>query len=101
MATCLVTGGAGFIGSHLVEALVRLGHAVRVLDNFSTGDAANLAAIRDRIEVLNADLTDLDAVRQASRGIDWVFHQGALASVPRSVENPLASEDAMPEKLKT
>jgi UDP-glucose 4-epimerase len=94
MATCLVTGGAGFIGSHLVEALVRLGHAVRVLDNFSTGDAANLAAIRDRIEVLNADLTDLDAVRQASRGIDWVFHQGALASVPRSVENPLATHRA-------
>jgi UDP-glucose 4-epimerase len=91
MAKCLVTGGAGFIGSHLVEALVEQGHAVRVLDNFSTGSRENLAAVRPRIEVMEADLTDLDAVRAAVRGVEVVFHQGALASVPRSVADPLAT----------
>jgi UDP-glucose 4-epimerase len=91
MAECLVTGGAGFIGSHLVEALLAQGHAVRVLDNFSTGSRENLAAVRDRIEVIEADLIDLDAVRAAAQDVEVVFHQGALASVPRSVANPLAT----------
>jgi UDP-glucose 4-epimerase len=91
MAKCLVTGGAGFIGSHLVEALVEQGHAVRVLDNFSTGSRENLTAVRPRIELIEADLTDLDAVRAAVRGMEVVFHQGALASVPRSVADPLAT----------
>jgi UDP-glucose 4-epimerase len=94
MAECLVTGGAGFIGSHLVEALVERGHAVRVLDNFSTGSAENLAGVRDRIELIEADLTDLDAVRAAARDVELVFHQGALASVPRSVADPLATHQA-------
>src|SRR5262245_3915836 len=91
MAECLVTGGAGFIGSHLVEALLARGHTVRVLDDFSTGSRENLAAVRDRSELNEADLTDLAAVRLATRGVEVVFHQGALASVPRSVANPLAT----------
>ncbi len=90
----LVTGGAGFIGSHLVEALLASGHAVRVLDNFSTGDPANLAAVRDRVEVIEADVTDPDAVRYAARDVDVIFHQAALASVPRSVKDPLATHHA-------
>ena len=94
MTVCLVTGGAGFIGSHLVEALVAAGHLVRVLDNFSTGSAANLAGVLDRAEVIDGDVTDVDAVRQATRGTEVVFHQAALASVPRSVADPLATHAA-------
>jgi UDP-glucose 4-epimerase len=88
---CLVTGGAGFIGSHLVEALVAQGRRVRVLDNFSTGMVANLAAIRPAPEVINGDLTDPAAVDRAAEGADVIFHLGALASVLRSVEAPLES----------
>ncbi len=91
MAECLVTGGAGFIGSHLVEALVARGHAVRVLDNFSTGRVANLANVREQIQLIEGDLTDRDVVREATRGVELVFHQAALASVPRSVADPLAT----------
>jgi UDP-glucose 4-epimerase len=94
MATCLVTGGAGFIGSHLAEALVREGHRVRVLDNLSTGDLANLAAVRDDVEFVRGDLADLEAVRQATRGAEVVFHQAALPSVPRSVADPLGTHAA-------
>jgi UDP-glucose 4-epimerase len=94
MATYLVTGGAGFIGSHLVEALLARGHAVRVLDNFSTGRRANLAHLRECIDLRIGDLTDLEAVRAAARGVDLVFHQGALASVPRSVADPAATHQA-------
>jgi UDP-glucose 4-epimerase len=94
MATCLVTGGAGFIGSHLVDALLARGHAVRVLDNFSTGRRANLAPVRERIDLRVGDLTDLDAVRAAARGVELVYHQGALASVPRSVADPGATHQA-------
>src|SRR5437763_333838 len=94
MAVCLVTGGAGFIGSHLVEALVERGHRVRVLDNFSTGDRANLDAVAARVELLDGDITDLETVRKATRGAELVFHQAALASVPRSVANPLATHKA-------
>src|SRR5437870_5700318 len=67
MAECLVTGGAGFIGSHLAEALVARGHAVRVLDNFSTGNVANLASVREHIQLIEGDLTDLRVVREATR----------------------------------
>jgi UDP-glucose 4-epimerase len=91
MSVCLVTGGAGFIGSHLVEALVARGHEVRVLDNLSTGDRANLDAVADRIDFLPGDITDLSAVRDAVRGVEVVYHQAALASVPRSVADPLAT----------
>jgi UDP-glucose 4-epimerase len=94
MAVCLVTGGAGFIGSHLTDALVAGGHAVRVLDNFSTGHRDNLAPVRDRIELLEGDVTDPAAVRSAARGVEIVFHQAALASVPRSVADPLATHAA-------
>jgi UDP-glucose 4-epimerase len=94
VAICLVTGGAGFIGSHLAEALVGEGHTVRVLDNFSTGSRDNLAALRDRAEVLEGDVTDPAAVRAAARGAEVIFHQAALASVPRSVADPLATHHA-------
>src|SRR5262245_17204406 len=94
MATYLVTGGAGFIGSHLVEALVGRGELVRVLDNFSTGDRRNLDAVLDEIELVEGDVTDPETVRHAMRGVEVVFHQAALASVPRSVANPLATHRA-------
>jgi UDP-glucose 4-epimerase len=85
----LVTGGAGFIGSHLVAALVERGEKVRVLDNLSTGKLANLAPWRDQIEFIEADLIDPAAVEQAVQGVDCVFHQAALASVPLSLKAPL------------
>jgi UDP-glucose 4-epimerase len=94
MATCLVTGGAGFIGSHLVEALLEQGWRVRVLDNFSTGDRANLDGVLQRIDLVEGDITELETVRAATRGCEVVFHQAALASVPRSVANPLATHRA-------
>ncbi|GIW43729.1 MAG: epimerase [Candidatus Binatia bacterium] len=88
----LVTGGAGFIGSNIVHALVGRGEKVRVLDNFSTGSWSNLEAVRDRIEVLEGDLRDSDAVRAALRGVRFVSHQAALRSVPRSVDDPLSTD---------
>jgi UDP-N-acetylglucosamine/UDP-N-acetyl-alpha-D-glucosaminouronate 4-epimerase len=94
MTLCLVTGGAGFIGSHLVEALVARGHPVRVFDNFSTGDPDNLTGVRSQIEVIEGDLTDPEGVRRAVRDVEVVFHQAALASVPRSVADPLATHAA-------
>jgi UDP-glucose 4-epimerase len=94
MSNCLVTGGAGFIGSHLVEALVEQGHRVRVLDNLSTGDRGNLDGVIDRVELIEGDITDLETVRRATRDCEVVFHQAALASVPRSVANPLATHRA-------
>lgn len=94
MAHYLVTGGAGFIGSNLVGALLEQGHTVRVLDNFSTGKWENLASYGDRVEVIEGDLTDLDDVRRAMSGVDVVLHQGALASVPRSIEDPIGSNEA-------
>jgi UDP-glucose 4-epimerase len=94
MAICLVTGGAGFIGSHLVETLLGAGHTVRVLDNFSTGSRDNLAAVRDRIEIIPGDITDQETVHIAMREIEIVFHQAALASVPRSIADPMATHTA-------
>ena len=91
MALCLVTGGGGFIGSHLVEALLRAGHAVRVLDNFSTGSRDNLAGVADRIELIEGDICELEVVRAACQGVELVFHEAALASVPRSVADPLST----------
>jgi nucleoside-diphosphate-sugar epimerase len=87
----LVTGGAGFIGSHLVERLLAEGHRVRVLDNFSTGSRANLEFARGhrRLEVIRGDLRNLVAVERAVRGVSMVFHQAAMRSVPRSVADPL------------
>jgi UDP-glucose 4-epimerase len=87
----LVTGGAGFIGSHIVDALVRAGRRVRVFDNFSSGTPANLAASREQVELFEGDLRDRDAVRRAVEGVAVVLHQGALPSVQRSIEDPLTS----------
>lgn len=86
--TVLVTGGAGFIGSHLVEALLDSGSRVRVLDDFSTGRETNLAAVRDRIELLRGDLRDHELCRRSVEGVGLVFHQAALGSVPRSLARP-------------
>jgi UDP-glucose 4-epimerase len=94
MAICLVTGGAGFIGSHLVDALLQRGHTVRVLDNFSTGDPANLENAREQARVIDGDITDLTTVQAAMQGVEVVFHQAALASVPRSIADPLATHQA-------
>ncbi len=93
MATYLVTGGAGFIGSNIVWKLVELGHDVRVLDNFLTGNRENLSAILDKIALIEGDIRDVEAVQQASRNVDYVLHIAALPSVPRSVANPLLSHE--------
>lgn len=90
----LVTGGAGFIGSHIVEELVRRGERVRVLDNLSTGRRENIAPFLEQIELIVGDLCDMETVRQAVEGVTYVLHQGALPSVPRSVANPIASNMA-------
>jgi UDP-glucose 4-epimerase len=92
--TFLVTGGAGFIGSHIAEALVRRGDRVRVLDNMSTGRAANLAPIRDRVEFVEGDVADEKVVGRLVQGVDCIFHHAALASVPMSVEAPLKTNAA-------
>lgn len=94
MAIYLVTGGAGFIGSHLAEALVQRGESVRVLDNFSTGFRHNVESFASNIEVIEGDITDVATVEKAVQGVDCVFHQAALASVPRSVQRPLDTNAA-------
>ena len=86
----LVTGGAGFIGSHIVDELARRHIQTRVLDNFSTGRHDNLQAL-DSVRVIEGDVRDLDTVRQAMSGVDYVLHQAALPSVPRSVADPLTT----------
>lgn len=90
----LLTGGAGFIGSHLAEALTLAGRPVRIFDNFSTGLRDNLAHLRPAPEIIEGDLADRDAIRRAAAGAGVVFHLGALASVAKSVEDPLASHAA-------
>ena len=93
MSTFLVTGGAGFIGSNLTITLVELGHKVKVLDNFSTGNLNNLQPVIKEIEVNKGDLRSLSDVRRAVEGVEVVFHQGALPSVPRSVADPLTANE--------
>ncbi len=88
MKSYLVTGGAGFIGSHIVEELVRRGHRVRVLDSFLTGKRENLEPFLGRIELLEGDIRDLDTCRKAILGMDFVLHQAALPSVQSSIEDP-------------
>ncbi|HXQ28578.1 MAG TPA: SDR family oxidoreductase [Gemmatimonadales bacterium] len=87
----LVTGGAGFIGSHLVEHLLSAGDHVVVLDDFSSGTWANVGPFRDRIDLIEGSITDLETCRAATQGVDVVLHQAAIASVIRSVEEPLAT----------
>src|SRR6266513_245617 len=91
---CLVTGGAGFIGSHLAARLVALGHHVRVVDNLSTGNRANLAELEGNIEFLRGDLCETEVCRRAVAGMHVVFHVAALPSVPRSLKYPWASHAA-------
>jgi len=94
MVRCLVTGGAGFIGSHLVRGLLDAGHKVRILDNFETGKRANLEEVSDRIDLIEGDICDPIAAKEALSGVERVFHQAALASVPLSLERPLDTHRA-------
>lgn len=89
----LVTGGAGFIGSHLVEALVKEGARVRVLDDFSTGKEENLKEFIDKIELIRGDIRDRQLCLKACQGVEVVLHQAALASVPRSVAEPVLAHE--------
>ena len=93
MARYLITGGAGFIGSHIVEDLLKRGEFVRVLDNFSTGYRKNLERFIHDIELIEGDIRYHHVALQAVKGIDFVLHQAALGSVPRSVNDPIASND--------
>jgi nucleoside-diphosphate-sugar epimerase len=93
MASYLVTGGAGFIGSHLVEELVRRGHRVRVVDSLITGKRRNLDHV-DGIEFLEGDLADFAVAQRAVAGVEYVLHQAAIPSVPRSVNDPITSNRA-------
>lgn len=88
MSTFLVTGGAGFIGGHIAELLVREGHEVVVFDDFSTGREENLAAVADRVRVVRGDIRDLDALKAAMDGVEHVIHHAAEISVVRSLEDP-------------
>jgi UDP-N-acetylglucosamine/UDP-N-acetyl-alpha-D-glucosaminouronate 4-epimerase len=94
MASYLVTGVAGFIGSTLARALLARGEQVRGVDNFSTGKRENLTECLSQIELHEVDLLDLDALHRACRGVDYVLHQAAIPSVPRSVEDPLENNRA-------
>ena len=94
MGRYLVTGGAGFIGSHIAEALVRRGDHVRILDNLSTGSRGNFADFSDDVEFIEGDVADATTVARAVKDVDYIFHQAALASVPRSVESPLDTNQA-------
>ena len=94
MALYLVTGVAGFIGSSIARALLNSGEKVRGIDNLSTGNLENIAEIGDRIDFREADIADLDAMRRACDGVDFVFHEAAIPSVPKSVVDPLGSNRA-------
>jgi UDP-glucose 4-epimerase len=94
MTRCLVTGGAGFIGSHIATALVEAGHQVRVLDNLCTGFRHNLRHVEQEVELIEGDTADESATHRAMQGIELVFHQAALASVPMSLERPLETHRA-------
>ena len=89
----LVTGGAGFIGSHIVEALVKKGDRVRVLDDFSTGHRTNLKAVQDDVEIMRGSICDVRTVKKAMKRMDYVFHAAANRAVLRSVENPRETND--------
>lgn len=93
MSKYLVTGGAGFIGSHLARHLVAEGHEVTILDNLSTGRRENMADFAENVRFVEGSITDLDTVRECCQGADCVFHQAALPSVPRSVADPLMSDE--------
>lgn len=87
MATVLVTGGAGFIGSHMTAELLRRGHAVRVIDDFSTGSRENLSAVGGEVELVEGHIRSYERTHAATRGVDCVIHLAALPSVPRSISD--------------
>ena len=91
MALYLVTGGAGFIGSHIVEELVRRGESVRILDNLSTGSKANLSSVMEKVDFHDGDICDPEMLREVFKGVDYVIHLAALSSVVRSIEDPVAT----------
>jgi nucleoside-diphosphate-sugar epimerase len=94
MSIYVVTGGAGFIGSHIVEALLRNNHGVRVVDDFSTGKASNIESFRNSLELFTLDISDGAGLENAFRGADYVIHQAAIPSVPKSMLAPVASHEA-------
>lgn len=94
MRNYLVTGGAGFIGSHIAETLLKEGHAVRVVDNFDTGRRETLDSLRGQLEVIEGSIADGALMNKAMKGIDIVFHEAARGSVPRSVEDPAGTHEA-------
>ncbi|MFC2088346.1 NAD-dependent epimerase/dehydratase family protein [Calditrichota bacterium] len=89
----LITGGAGFIGSNIAEKLVKNGEKVRIIDNLSTGKKENLNSFVDDVELVQGDLRYLNTVMEVMKGVDYVLHQAALPSVPRSVQTPIESND--------
>lgn len=91
MANYLITGGAGFIGSNIARELLERGESVRILDNLSTGNEKNIEGIRARVDFMRGDIRNIDDTRRAADGMDYVLHQAALPSVPRSVNNPVES----------
>jgi UDP-glucose 4-epimerase len=93
VSKCLVTGGAGFIGSHIAQALARKSHEVRILDNLSTGRLENVESFKNDVSIIKGDIRDRDVVADAVRGVDYVFHQAALASVPRSLKDPSSTNE--------
>jgi UDP-glucose 4-epimerase len=93
MRTVLVTGGAGFIGSHVTAELLRRGQSVRVIDNFSTGSRENLASVGGEVELIEGDIRSYERAHAATKGIDCVIHMAALPSVPRSVQDPLTTNE--------
>jgi UDP-glucose 4-epimerase len=92
MTVCLVTGGAGFIGSHIVEALVARGDSVRVLDNLASGYLENLSAVRDKVDFIEGSVQDQAVVQKAVEGVDYIFHLAAVVSVPQSMAEPMETE---------
>jgi len=94
LARYLVTGGAGFIGAHLVDRLLHDGHGVRVIDNLSTGKKENIEPFLDKIEFIKGDIRNLELVHRAMEGVDYVLHEAAVPSVPRSVKDPLTTNSA-------
>ncbi len=89
MSVYLITGGAGFIGSNIADALLARGEQVRIVDNFSTGKRENIEHLRGQIDLMEMSITDLPALHKAMRGVDYVLHEAALPSVPRSIRDPL------------
>lgn len=93
MSTYLVTGGAGFIGSHLVETLIGQGQEVKVLDNFCTGKRENIVPFMDKMKLIEGDIRDVARVNEVMKGVDFVLHEAALHSVPKSIDDPVSNND--------